>query len=300
MKIDQSLSLSGIRLCNVLMNGAYIDSKTLEDIEDLAKSSCGAVVVGSISVKPREKNSGQGYWLHKEQFYSLNSYGLPNGGLPYFKEKLPLMVKIAHKYKKPLIVNLIGFSKEEFIELIKLAQDSNADMAELNFGCPNVWDNGQQKQIISYHPALISEILEHVKEYSPKIKLIVKISPLPPDILHDVAKIITDSGIVQAVTATNSYPNSSPTTGTGGVKKADFVLAGLAGRSLKPISIGVVRQLNEMLPKNIEIIGCGGIGSANDVNDYLNAGAKAVQVATALVEDGLSVFDKILFQSSKI
>jgi dihydroorotate dehydrogenase (fumarate) len=298
LSANSAVKIAGIRFSNRLMNGAYIGSKTIEDVEALANSAASAIVVGSISVKPRKQNSGQGYWLHKERFFSLNSYGLPNGGMPYFKTRLPKMVKIAHAHSKPLIANIVGFSNEEFAELVIFAENSGADMVELNFGCPNVWDHGKQKRIISYHPTLVHETLETIKKQKPAIKISVKISPLPPDILREVSQVITDSKIVQSVTATNSYPNAFITKGARGANEPSDVLAGLAGRALKPISVGVVKQLRELLPKRIAIIGVGGISTANDVEDYLMAGANAVQIASALKDDGLSVFEKILFQTS--
>lgn len=294
MKINQPITLAGMTLSNALMNGAYIGSKSVEDVDILASSASGAVVVGSITCKQRTSNPDGGYWQHKERFYSLNSYGMPNGGLPYFKENLPAMVEMAHSHGKPLIANVAGFTKDEFVQLTKLAQESGADMVELNFGCPNVWDGGQQKRIISYHASLVEDTLNHIGEQNFKVKLCVKLSPLPPDILLEVAGVIGNSGIIQAVTATNSYPNSSPTTGTKQGSLDAGNLAGLSGRALKPISLGVVRQLYDVLPQDIDIIGCGGISSASDVKDYLEAGAKAVQIATALVDEGTSVFKKIL------
>lgn len=293
-KLNSSVKVAGIKLSNPLMNGAYINSKTLKDVETLAKSACGAIVVGSISVKPRKSNPGPGYWLHKEKFFSLNSFGMPNGGIPYFKKYLPEMVNIAHSANKPLIANLIGFSNEEFAILVTLAEKSGADMVELNLGCPNVWEKGHQERIISYHASLVKSTLDHIAKQNPKIKVCVKISPLPPDILQEVTKVIVGSEIVQIVTATNSYPNASITTGAQGKTGPSDALAGLAGRALKPISVGVVKQLRVLLPKHIDIIGCGGISSPNDVKDYLNAGAKAVQIATALQEEGPEIFEKIL------
>jgi len=295
--IDAPVEIAGIQFGNALMNGAYIGSKTLGDATVLANATCGAIVVGSISIQPRKANVGQGYWPHKERIYSLNSFGMPNGGMPYFKKNLPLIADIAHAQGKPLIANLAGFSNEEFVTLVALAQDSGADMAELNFGCPNVWEAGQQKHIISYHPKLVEETLKYISQCNPKIKLSVKISPLPPDLLRDVSKVIADSHIIQAVTATNSQPNASISTGTGATGKN--MLAGLSGRALKPISLGVVTQLRDLLPRDIDIVGCGGVSTANDVRDYLSAGAKAVQIATALVEEGTSAFEKILFQAKR-
>jgi dihydroorotate dehydrogenase len=77
------------------MNGAYIDSKNFEDIKRLADSSAHALVVGSISVEPRDPNPVHGYWRHREKFLALNSFGMPNGGLSYFEQYLPEMVKLA-------------------------------------------------------------------------------------------------------------------------------------------------------------------------------------------------------------
>lgn len=280
------------------MNAAYINSKTLQDVRALAESDSGAVLVGSISVKPRIRNPGPGYWLHKERFFSLNSFGLPNGGMPYFKKHLPQMIKLAHDNGKPLIANVVGFAKEDYVQLVPFVQDLGADMAELNFGCPNVWHKGQQERIVSYHASLVRETLAAIAKQKPTIKISVKISPLPPDILREVAAAIADSPIVHAVTACNSYPSSAVTRGAQWITGPSDILAGLAGRALKPISLGVVKQLRTLLPKRIDIIGAGGIYSANDVQDYLDAGAKAVQIASALTDEGTSVFEKILYQAS--
>lgn len=296
MDIGSSVKLSGISLSNPLISGAYINSKTLEDIEILSKSSCGAIVVGSISLKPRSQNTGHGYWRHKERFYSLNSYGMPNGGMPYFKQKLPTIAKVAHANHKVLIANLVGFTPEEFIELIKLAQDSGVDLVELNLSCPNVWDDGKQKVILSYYPDLINELLKKILLTKPRIGIGLKLSPLPPNLLVEVSKIIAKSKTVKFVTATNSYPNALTSTGT--KVEDEVIFAGLTGRALKPISLGMVKQLRALLPSSIDVVGCGGVSTANDVTDYLSVGATAVQIATALIEEGPSIFDKILFQGT--
>jgi dihydroorotate dehydrogenase (fumarate) len=294
-KLTSPVKIGGVTFGNALMNGAYIGSKTLEDVEILARSSAGGIVVGSISVKPRSKNAGPGYWHHKERFFTLNSFGLPNGGMAYFKKHLPAMVSIAHQCNKPIVANVVGFSHDEFVRLVVFAEEAGVDLVELNFGCPNVWDTGKQKKIISYHPDLVHDTLKAIERHHPKVGLSVKISPLPPDTLHEVCQVLNGFSMVRAVTATNSYPNASVTIGSR-QSDDDKVLAGLAGRALKPISLGVVKQLRDQLTKQIDIIGVGGVGSANDVRDYLDAGAAGVQIASALVDDGPAVFDKILFQ----
>lgn len=293
MDLRSPVRIAGVQFANAVMNGAYIGSKTAADCAVLAKTSAGAVVVGSILIKPRRANPGQGYWPHKEGLYSLNSFGMPGGGVPYFTKYLPRIVQKVHNCHKPLIANVAGFSKEEFAELALLAQTAGADMVELNFGCPNVWDGGAQKRIVSYHAPLVAQILAHLKAQRLCIPVCVKISPLPPDILVAVSKAIADSGIVRAVTATNSYPNAATSAGTG-TTADQAALAGMTGRALKPISLGVVRQLRQLLPADIDIIGCGGISSYTDALDFIAAGAKAVQLATALVDTGPTAFERIL------
>lgn len=295
MRTDTPVTIAGVRFANRLMNAAYIHSKSVEEITRLTDSCSGGVVVGSISLKPRTINPGHNYWKHKENFYALNSYGMPNGGVSYFQKQLPLLVDAAHAAGKPLIANVIGFSNAEFVELLKFVDQAGADIVELNLGCPNVWDKHKQKQIISYHPKLVKELLDQLATVSHRAVLAVKISPLPPDILAEVCAVIAKSA-VRIVTATNSYPNAAPTTGTGD-NKNNFALVGLTGRALKPISLGVVTQLRSMLPEHIGIIGCGGVSTVRDVRDYLDAGASAVQIATALVDEGPALFEKILFQS---
>ncbi len=294
MPTQNQVSIAGLNLTAPIMNAACPKSKTFEDILELADSPIGAIVVGSITVKSRQQNVGKVYWRHHNGLFTLNSYGLPNGGMPYYEYQLPKMVDLAHEHGKLLIANVIGFSEDEFCQLIKLAQDSGADMAELNFGCPNVWEGSEQKRIISYHASLVRSMLAAIRAAKPSIKLSVKISPLPPDILAEVADAIAESGIIQAVTATNTFPNATALTTEGITIDPGAGLAGLSGPALKPITLGIISQLKQLLPAGIDIIAAGGVSDFGDMADYLQAGAKAVQVASAFMAMGVGIFSRIL------
>ena len=97
------------------------------------------------------------------------------------------------------------------------------------------------------------------------------------------------------MTAVNTFPNAfsynekgeSRITPGGG-------LAGFAGPAIKQIALGQVKQLRAILPENIDIIGVGGITTGKDILDYLRTGAKAVQIATILLEKGLNIFYTLL------
>jgi len=62
---------------------------------------------------------------------------------------------------------------------------------------------------------------------------------------------------------------------------------------IKPVALANIRAFWKAFQGRIPIIGEGGIGSGGDVFEHLLAGASAVQIGTALMEEGLQVFDRI-------
>lgn len=270
-------SLSGVELEHPLMNAAGT-CKTLEDVTKFARSAVSAIVVGSITLEDRMGNQGNVYW--PGQSYSLNSLGMPNRGQVYYRENLPQMVEIAHKAGKPLILSVAGFSPAEYGELAQLAHDAGVDFIELNLGCPNVWDGGLQKRIASFDPSGIVTIMAEVERLIADGSLVgVKLSPYSdPGMLAEVAEAISGLPICY-VAASNTFPNSLTVDGAG-KSVIDVGLAGLSGIAMKPVGLGQVKQLHQLLPSTIQLIGVGGISNGQDVQDYLHVGASATQAAT--------------------
>jgi len=291
---DLAVDLMGLRLEHPLMNAAGT-CKLVEEVNQLSRSATSAVLVGSITVDERPGNSGNVYWAGT--MFSLNSLGLPNPGARYYHQHLPAMVARAREAGKPLLVSVAGFSPEEYAELAGLALDRGADGVELNLGCPNVWHGDRQERIACFDPSLVAAILQGVEErVGAEARVSVKISPFSdPCALVEVARVIEEHRVAKAVTTTNTFPNAftyddsgQPTISPGGG------LAGLAGPALKPIGLGQVRQLREVLPERIQVIGVGGIGSGRDVLEYLRAGATATQIATAYLARYERVFSTFL------
>ena len=69
------------------------------------------------------------------------------------------------------------------------------------------------------------------------------------------------------------------------------VFGGMSGRGIKPLVLSGVHQLYERT--DLPIIGVGGVSTAEDVIEYLLAGASAVQVYTAAHSNGVKIFDNI-------
>ena len=70
-------------------------------------------------------------------------------------------------------------------------------------------------------------------------------------------------------------------------------LGGIGGKSIKPFGLSNVYYFNRLIP-NIDIVGCGGIENKEDVYDYLQCGAKVVQVGTLFMKEGVRCFDKFI------
>ncbi|MCH7883111.1 dihydroorotate dehydrogenase, partial [Patescibacteria group bacterium] len=208
--MELQTNLAGISLEHPLMNAAGT-CKLLEGkdgVEKLARSATSAIMIGSIPLEFREGNSGNVYWADGR--FSLNSLGIPNPGAKYYKKALPEMVRVAHGQGKKLFVSAAGFSPSEYAQLAVVAFEGGADLVELNFGCPNLWKDDQQKRIACFDPDLSGEILYFTeKEVGQEAKISVKISPFSdPFALGEIANVIKQSKMVKAVTAINTFPNA--------------------------------------------------------------------------------------------
>ena len=273
-----------------IMNAACSVAKTLDDVRALTNSSVGGITIGSITVKRRQGNPEPRWYTRGN--CTLNSFGMPNEGIAFYRAHLPEMLKIAHNNGKKLSLSIAGFSTLEYVELAQLADSAHVDLLELNLGCPNVTIDGKQKPIASFDPATITEIIDAVSHVT-NMPLFLKLSPYSnPAELERVAETISKSGKVSAVVTSNTFANSIA------LEEGRPVLAthlgGLSGHGLLPISLGQVWQFRKLLPDHIAVVGVGGIESIHDVEQYIQAGASGVQVATLIVRDGHNALERLI------
>lgn len=295
--MDISVELAGLHLEHPVMNGAgsckQLEGK--EGVREMARSAAAAIVLGSITVPDRSGNEGDVYYPGNG--FSLNSLRLPNPGSIKIRADLPEMVQLAHEAGKVLIMSAAGFSPDEYAHLANVGFDGGVDMIELNLGCPNVWQDGQQERIACFDPEIVSRILACVEStVGTEARVAVKISPFSdPFQLQSVAQVLGESQLVKVVVSINTFPNalSFDPKGKPTISPADG-LSGLAGQALKPIALGQIKQLRALLPERIRIVGVGGIQSGQDIIDFRRAGADAVQVMTALLNKGPNIFSTML------
>lgn len=293
--------LMGLELEHPLMNGAGVckrpDGK--HGWRALLHSSTAAIVIGSVTSQAREGNAGSNYYWDAARGFSLNALGLPNPGIDYYLGELPSLLAEARETHpgRPIGVSIAGFNPEDFGILAEQAAETGVDFLEANPACPNVRDGGKPHRVICYDSEALDESLTQIgRRVGTNIPVSVKLSPLLDNFdLRDRAQIIAGHTFVRAVVAINTVAGGyAPHPGDPTRAAIDTPLGGIAGPAIKPIALGQIRQLRAALPDHIQIIGVGGIQTGEDVRDFLEAGADAVQIVTSLLEGGTHTFERIL------
>ncbi len=284
------MNIGNVMISSPVMNAACSVAKTIDDVKAMCKTKAVAVLVGSITVEPRDGNP-EPRWYTESRF-SLNSFGMPNQGLKHYETTLTKMAKIVHASSKKLVLSIAGFSTKEYVQLAKLADKSSVDILELNFGCPNVSIDGKQKPIVSFDTKTIDEIVNSVATVT-QIPIMTKLSPYSnPEELKRTAESINKNGKISAVVTSNTFANGYLSKGNEPVIASTY--GGVSGSALLPIALGQVRQFKQYLSPNIKVVGVGGIETVDDAQQFFNAGADIIQCATLIVRDGHSAIDKVV------
>ncbi len=295
----------------VIISGGGI-CKTLFDVEKLLSNiDLHAIEFGSITEKERLGNPGTRIFDSDERF-TVNSVGMQNLGSIKYRTILGDIISKVHAKGKKLIVNVAGVdSLQEYVNLVKLCHIVGADGIVLNFGCPNVLDDGAQHSILSFDPQNLEKVLEMIEqELGSKLTLPVwaKISPLivaPSTIreirtneplalnveldtllLGDITNILARHSFIKGVVCTNTIGNVRVLDRDGmmviGINPNNPKgIAGLAGRALHPIALEQTKMFRSRLPEYVDIISAGGVYTGEDVLAFENADAKGVQVVSA-------------------
>jgi len=227
----------------------------------------GGIVTKGTSIKPRQGNKPPR--ICETSAGMLNSVGLQNPGVEYFlKYDLPWL----KQFDTAVIVNAIGSSIEEYVELCKILNDAPIDGVELNLSCPNV-KAGCLAFGTTYEG--VKEVTKEVRKVLDK-PLIVKLTPNVTDITS-TAKGAEDAG-ADGVSLINTLLGMSINIDTRRPYLANNT-GGLSGPAVKPVAVRMVYQVANAV--KIPILGLGGIMTGEDVIEFMLAGATAISIGTA-------------------
>ena len=256
------VKLCGMTLKNPLVLASGILGSYASSLNVIAENA-GAVVTKSVGVEVRE-----GYpnpTVINLPHGILNAVGLASPGAERFSEELRNFSKASK-----LIVSLFASSPQDFSKLVKHFE--MADAFELNLSCPHVRDVGLT---VGNDAELVKEIVKAVKKETAK-PVFPKLSAASDYI--EVAKAAEEGG-ADGVVAINTLKGMAIDIAT---KKPILsnISGGWSGEAIKPVAMKVVWDLYEEL--EIPVIASGGATTWKDVIEFMLAGAKAVQIGSAV------------------
>ena len=266
--MDLSVQIGSLHLRNPLMaaSGCYGYGVEYADAVDL--SSLGAVVSKGLFLKPREGHPPER--IVETPSGMLNAIGLQGIGVHrYINEKLPELRRLGATN----IINICGSTLDEYVELARILSDADGVHAlELNISCPNIKEGG-----ITFGCSLHGtfDVVSAVKKVT-HLPVIPKLTPNVTDVAS-IAKAAEEAG-ADAVSLVNTFLAMAIDVETRRPKLSNIV-GGLSGPAIRPIAVRMVYECRRAV--KIPVIGMGGIACANDVLEFMIAGAAAVQVGTA-------------------
>lgn len=269
----------GLKFRNPVGLAAGFD-KDAKLYKELSNFGFGFIEIGTLTPKGQEGNPKKRLFRLKKDSAIINRMGFNNGGV---KEA----VKRLKENKGVLIGGNIGKNKltpnEEASSDYEICFDALYDYVDyfvVNVSSPNTPNLRalQDKEPLTQ----LLQTLQNMNVAKPKQKpILLKIAPdLTDEQLLDIIDIIKETKIA-GVIATNTTISRE-----GLQSDARTEMGGLSGKPLTKRATEVIRFLSEKSNKAFPIIGVGGIHSAEDALEKLDAGASLIQLYTGFIYEG--------------
>jgi dihydroorotate dehydrogenase len=248
--------------------------------QELSNLGFGFIEIGTLTPKGQEGNPKKRLFRLKADSAIINRMGFNNGGVQEAVERLK-------KNNGVLIGGNIGKNKltpnEEATSDYEICFDALYDYVDyfvVNVSSPNTPNLRalQDKEPLTQ----LLQTLQNKNLAKPKQKpVLLKIAPdLTDDQLLDIIDIVNETKIA-GVIATNTTISRE-----GLQSEAKIEMGGLSGKPLTKRSTEVIRFLSQKSNKSFPIIGVGGIHSAEDALEKLEAGASLIQLYTGFIYEG--------------
>jgi dihydroorotate dehydrogenase (NAD+) catalytic subunit len=267
-----AVNLPGLDLKNPVIpaSGCFGFGREFASYYDL--SVLGSIMIKATSIEPRLGNPTPR--VAETPGGMLNAIGLQNPGVDKVMEtELPFL----EQFELPIMANIAGTTTEEYVAVAeKISKAPNVAALEVNISCPNVKVGG----ITFGTDAVVAAGLTKAVKAVSSVPVYIKLSPNVTNII-EIAKAVEDAG-ADGITMINTLLGMRLDLKTGKPIIANGT-GGLSGPAIKPVAVRMVYDVYKAV--KIPIIGMGGIMTAEDVLEFLYAGASAVAVGTANLVD---------------
>jgi dihydroorotate dehydrogenase len=283
--------LFGLHFKNPVGLAAGFDKNALW-IDELANLGFGFIEIGTVTPRPQIGNDQPRLFRLKPDEAIINRMGFNNEG------SMAAANKLRERKSKIIVGGNIGKNKttendDAVYDYLKAFNDlyPYVDYFVVNVSSPNTPNlrDLQDKEPLTYILRILQR--ENGRKSKPK-PILLKIAPdLSETQLDDIVEIVKTtktSGIIATNTTISrenllSNPQEIEAIGAGG----------LSGKPLKNRSTEVIRYLHQKSKGAFPIIGVGGIHTAEDALEKLNAGASLVQVYTGFIYEGPTIVKNI-------
>jgi dihydroorotate dehydrogenase (NAD+) catalytic subunit len=271
--------LCGLSLEHPIINGSgtfdAIAARRVFGDAILEQFPFAAFVSKTVTVEPRQGNPPPR--LYELPGGMLNSIGLPNKGLEgYLAHDLPELAQLP----VPLIVNVMGFTREQVATLVEAFGDRDEVAGlELNVSCPNV----ETGMIMGADPHETGALLDVVRRHTRK-PLIVKLTPnctSPGEVAAAAEAHGADAvSLVNTLRGMAFHPRRPGEPWLGGGT------GGMSGPAIRAIALAQVAEVRSRV--SIPIVGMGGVQNGRHAYELIHAGADVVAVGTESFRDPLA------------
>lgn len=293
---QRPLTVCGLKFPNVLGIAAGYD-KDVRAALGLGILGFGHVEVGTLTPKPQLGNPKPRIFRLPEDQAVINRMGFPNGGVETAVPRLRALYTASHDF---MVGVSLGKQKEtplshaalDYVSVMQAVYPF-ANYLAINISSPNT-PGLRELQGVDFLTTLLDTLMVESKKLSrehhiEQRPLFVKIAPdltLPE--LDEILTAIQNTQI-DGIIATNTTLNRDSLHG-----KHRKETGGLSGRPLTTISTEMIRYISRQTNGNLPIIGVGGVATAADVQEKLDAGASLVQLYTSLIYEGPGIAGHIL------
>ncbi len=271
---DLSVKVAGVTFPNPIIaaSGTYgfgEDYAPLYPLNKLGGISCKGTTMnekpGNIPPRIAETTAGM-----------LNAVGLQNPGVEVFVEKyLPKLKREGNV----IIANVAGATLDDYKNIAERLDSTDVDMIELNISCPNVKQGGATWGTSCEGASTVTKAVRAAT----KKPIMVKLTPNVTNVV-EIAKAVEAEG-ADCLSLINTLLGMRIDIRT----KRPILhnnVGGFSGPAIFPVAVRMVWQVASAV--NIDVVGMGGISTAEDAIEMMMAGAKAVQMGTAIFTDPYS------------
>lgn len=277
---DLSINLCGIHFNNpvAMASGNAGYGIEYQAVSGFCNRDAGAIFLKGTTLLPKLGNKSER--VMESPYGLLNSIGLQNPGAhQVISDYLPQL----NLEESRFIINVSGSSIEEYAQVVELFDQTALPAMEINISCPNVKKGGAA---FGNDPDMAARVVEACRAKTTK-PLIIKLSPNQTDIAEGARRVI-EAG-ADMLSAINTLMGMQIDIRTGKPTLGNNQ-GGLSGPAIKPVALLKVHQVYQVAKlHNIPIIGLGGVTCAEDVIEFLMAGASMVAVGTGIAKDPLLI-----------